>query len=308
MDSGLRAHGYRLLAEIFLEGISEDTLPFLEESLSDGSFPEGTFDPIDRDDAAAEHFRVFTHVILPYASVFLEPVGTLGGEQTTRMERAHLELGLDPMRRSEPADHLGRVLKLLEVTTREGRADLCRRIVDASLLRWLPPLCAALSRRNERLWSGSALLALEAVLDHRGEWSDAVEDGSEPAELEPVQFEPREFEPRAFARRMSLPHACGIYLSGPEIRSIGRAGELPGGFGTRAVVLENLLGSAVTYDAVPLVAQEIRARIVADRALFTEMRDDLGLPDRYVEPWTGRMDRTERYLAALERFVAEAGP
>lgn len=104
------------------------------------------------------------------------------------------------------------------------------------LSRWLPAWAAAVSGIDDGLYAHAARLAV-AVME-RGDAPDLPE----PPEVTDLG---------SLARHLVLPSAAGGWLSNGEIVALGRALDLPTGFGRRVDRLETLLGSALTYGKMP---------------------------------------------------------
>ena len=141
------------------------------------------------------------------------------------------------------------------------------------LSRWLPAWAAAVEAVDDGLYAHAARLAV------------AVMDRGEVAELPPVA-EPEDLG--ALARHLALPAAAGGWIPNAEIVGLGRALDLPTGFGRRVDRLETLLGSAVHYGQLPALVGAL-----------------VGVLDRWErawepfvegEPWRVRIATTRRVL------------
>lgn len=297
-DTGdVRARAYRLLSRLYLRGIGPADLPLLEEvpDLA-GLLP----DPFDADEAAAEHQRLLQREVLPFASVFLETDGALGGDVSAAVGRRFEAAGRSRPT-SEAPDHLGRELELVAALG-EGAADEVVAFLDGHLLWWLPSLTPALRRNAGPLWRTVADLTLDLVLDDRSERAgEAPPDRPPPWSLRGPPRDPLDdptVDLREIATFLMLPARSGLYLSEADARGLGRARRLPGGFGSRARVLETVFHSAVAYDGMVDVAGGLRS-------LVDDVKGDLegmvarGLPSELLRPWTSRLERTSAMLARM---------
>ena len=111
-DTGTRGHTYELLSRLYLEGITGETLPYVEAIPELAAKLSEEFDP---DEAAADYQHLFGFNIFPYQSIFLDPAVLLGGQVTDDVTRSYRAAGfiLDSM--AESADHIGHELQFMAV-------------------------------------------------------------------------------------------------------------------------------------------------------------------------------------------------
>lgn len=305
---GERPRAYRLLSRLYLRGVRAEDLPVLRDvpDLAD-HLPE----PFDADEAAAEHHRLFDRELLPYASVFLEADGHLGGDVSSAVGRRFTAAGLSPPS-SQPPDHLGRELELTaaleeargsaESGTAEAEADV-RAFLDGHLLWWVPPLMVAQRRNGDSFWRTVAELTLELVFGHRAELAGAdPPDHPVPWHLQGVPRDPLDdptVDLREVATFLTLPVRSGLYLSEADARDLGRSRRLPGGFGSRARVLETVFHSAVAYSRMEEVADDLNGRVADVARTVAGMIEGHGLPADFAEPWLRRLEATGAMLLRM---------
>lgn len=97
-----RHNAYVLLGNVYLEGISAETLPYLSQIINTKRF--------DADEAAATHHQLFSFDIFPYASIYLDSSGLMGGEITSRVQQQYADAGFTAY---DDADHIGHELHFL---------------------------------------------------------------------------------------------------------------------------------------------------------------------------------------------------
>jgi TorA maturation chaperone TorD len=232
-----RASAYRLFARLFRRAVTVDLLPTLTAIPGLG---EELPHPFDADEAAAEHHRLFALQVPPWAGVFQDPEGRIGGACAALVRELYAQAGLEPDERSEEADHVAHTLDLLAECV--DRPRLAAAALDRALLPWLPWLVEAIERHAGAFYRALAGLTLDLALDQRAELGGV----RPPAPLPPVE-DPLD-DPGAglarVARYLVTPARSGLYLSRDDVRRIAAANELPTGFGGRADSLETLLRSA----------------------------------------------------------------
>ena len=237
-----RGRAYDLLADLFEHGPRRIEHLRAVEALAP-LVPE-TCD----DTALAEHHRVLSVEVQPFASAFLEPDRCLGGEVTRRLaDRVAIE--------GDP-DALWTQLRWLALLC-GAEADALRDGVEVDvglqaflaeeLLPWLPALCWALP---EGLYRAGAALLLELAEAH----------GDRPVEVRLAPVEDLVAEPstglRQIADYLATPARCGAWLAPWRLRRIS---DLPRGFGGRARLLENLLQGAVHHGALDGLLAAVQA-------------------------------------------------
>lgn len=307
---GVRPRAYRLLSRLYLRGISAGDLPLLADVPDLAPHLPEPFEP---DEAAAEHQRLLQREVLPYASVFLEADGSLGGDVSASVGRRFDAAGLERPA-SEPPDHVGRELELLAALAERPDGDPAEGgggtldLIEGHVLWWVPALVPALRRNADAFWGTAARLTLALVVDHRAALADdAAPHRAPPWNLQGIPRDPLDdptVDLREVATFLMLPSRSGLYLSEADARSLGRSDRLPGGFGSRARVLETVFHSAVAYDAMPDVAEALH-RVVDEVGRALGAMEDDGLPAGFAEPWLRRLEQTE---AVLERMRAGQGP
>lgn len=173
-----RTRAYELLSDLLLRGLEAERLALVRELPGLGEALDPT---LSADERAAEHHWLFGLELRPYASVFLDPEGRLGGAVTDDAQGHLSTVGLGPPRTGEPPDHLGHELGFLGGLTeaelgalersdaggvRQIRA-VARSFLEGHVLWWTPHACLTLERLGSPFWSRVAGLVLAVVTEHR---------------------------------------------------------------------------------------------------------------------------------------------
>jgi len=312
VEPELRADGYRLLSQLFLGELTASNVEILRflPGLSTATCPDGadplpaSYEPGALDELAAEHHRVFGTEVPPYASLFLESGRRLGGATTQWVERCRLAVGLPPTH-SETADHLGRELELMaalhDAAVEEPGGpwtDASHQFLDEHLLQWLPPLVDSVLQVESVSWAAVSRLTLDLVID---DWRNLGEAASPSPLPSPPQAAADTGDAggavpawgdRGWATHLADPTVCGGFLSPHELRALGRAHELPSGFGGRTRLLETLLESASAYTAEGVLPEALAALMDRRCQSLLELSAAHGVPDRFVGHWADQLAST----------------
>jgi TorA maturation chaperone TorD len=300
-----RSRIYGLLARLFVRGVDRVSLAQLEQL---GWAPQG--DPEDvLEQLAAEHHSAFALDVFPYAGVFLDASASAGA-QADRVRGYYEQAGFHPKLDELAADHLGIALAFLSFVT-GAQADaledhkpklataldpLLAEFLDSCVLSYLPALVGALA---EGFWAFIANETLALVAEHRA---------TLPGPITPVRLldsgDPLA-DPhtglRQIAEHLLTPAASGVFATRTDIAGWARQQQLPRGFGSRVIMLDNLLRSAVEYgELAPLLATLDEFLAARDHAL-AQLAATCEL-DLAVAPWRQALARTR----ALLGFIAHS--
>ena len=279
-----------------------------------GTLPE----PFDAEQAAADHYDLFHLNVFPYASLFLDAAGQLGGPATDAARRLFLQAGYAADTARESADHVGHALGLLAFLSgaeadawEDGLADeaarmqrLQRRFFDAFLLWWLPAFAYAVRRHNHPFYTPLSDLTLDLALDHRtalGPSEEAAEPGlplPDPLAL----LDEAKTGLKDIADYLTTPAWSGLYLSRADIGRLGRAEHLPRGFGARALMLANLLRAAADFDCLDPLLTQLQDLVTAWQSYYQTLAErpvpGLGVVTKV---WLVRLDLTKRMIDRMHK-------
>ena len=314
-----RSHAYRIFSQLFDAGATGETLPAVH------LIPElsaAAAELADPDLAAAVHQRLFGFNVFAHESMFLSPDALLGGPISEGVAQFMLQAGFDPGS-SQNADHIARELALLaflcdgeagalrdqQTGEAEGMRAIQRDFLDGHLLRWLPGLDLAIRQQEEPFYAALASLTLELALDQRADLGDAPLNADIhfdlPAAPDPLSNQQAGLSEVA-ATLLVTAHS-GIYLSRDDIGRLGRQHNLPTGFGSRRIMLTNLLRSAAEFDAIGALTESMLA--IADRwqAGYSALIDHPALAVQAIgQTWSQRVASTHRLLSQLAEAATSA--
>ena len=258
-----RSRAYQSLSDVFVHGPRSEDLGWMQQvpplaaALSSHSSKT--------EELAAEHHRVLVREVHPYASVFLSPDATLAGPTSGDARQTLSRAGISPDALKTEPDHLGVLLAGLgylvaaeldaNVDGLSGalpqlqslQADLIDRLIDP----WLPMVCHAIREQYSPLYTGLADLTLALVYAHRAQLpqSPVPHPWLDSTPIHPLHDPKTSL--RDVAKWLVTPLHSGWYLSRGHLSFIAGELDLPCGFGNRARMLANLVHTAVEYDSVP---------------------------------------------------------
>jgi len=97
---------------------------------------------------------------------------------------------------------------------------------------------------------------------------------------------------RQIGEHLNHPIRCGMFLSRAVIRKISEKSRTPAGFGSRRLMLNNLLDSAAHYRELPSVVDALRDEVNTWRTALANSPLDCG-------PWLDKLTTTDTLLLAL---------
>ena len=107
-------------------------------------------------------------------------------------------------------------------------------------------------------------------------------------------------------RYLLLPALSGIYLSRDDIGQLGRQFDLPRGFGSREMMLLNLLRTAVQYDALPSLLTALQETCRNWQTNYQTLISQYPKAALFIQPWQARAAATEQMVVELmESSIAE---
>lgn len=310
-----RSRAYALFSRLYREGITTALLPLVRTV---PELAETLPEPFDAEQAAADYYDLFHLNVFPYASLFLDADGQLGGPASDAAQRLFRQVGYVADTARESADHIGHALGLLAFLTgaeadawEDNRADEAarmqhrqRRFVDTSLLWWLPALAHAVRRHNHPFYALLGDITLDLVLDHRAVLGPSEEPAAPmlPLPDPPALLDDAKTGLKDIAAYLTTPAWSGFYLTRADISRLGRAEHLPRGFGARVQMLTNLLRAAAAFDRLDPLLMQLQDLVAAWQSYYRKLaeREVPGL-DTVTQAWLERLEGTEKMIGRIRK-------
>jgi TorA maturation chaperone TorD len=294
---------FRLFARVVADGLD----PALKREIA--ALPElaGTMDAGRApDEEAADHQDLFGFRVAPYAGVFLDADGRVGGPAADAALQACAAAGFQRIRDDLGPDHLASELSFLAHCAEHGRVDAAGQFLDTHVLAWLPSLTAAVAREPYPAYSELLTVLEEAVLDYRAAIGGPAAPLPDLPEPDALLDDPRAGV-REIAGFLACPARSGVHLGRGDVTRLGRSASAPTGFGGRTLMLANLLRSAAEYDRLGSVISALddiaRATLVHWKRVGST---GAGAAEAWAGRWTGRIGITRRMLSEIEARIRKA--
>lgn len=306
-----RSHSYELLGRLFLEGVTTELLPYLE------TVPELAVAlprPFDADEAAAAHHDLFAFHLFPYASIFLDDSGLLGGEISNQTGQLYQQAGFPLQASTASPDHVGYELAFLgyllaaEANARQTQPNAAQlwqnqqhHFLEDSLLPWLFPFLVALEQAAVPFYQKLAQLTLALVGDHHTQLMAQIE-----SERLPVHSEGSDLlaDPqtglRDIAQYLTTPRQSGLYIGRHDIRRLARQLALSHGFGGREQMLLNLLRMAAQYEKSYELLQLIEETAKQWQLAYQRIHEANPGTAVFLHPWQVRLNHTRHLLEQMK--------
>ena len=257
--------------------------------------------PAPEDEEAARHESLLGFAVPPYAGVFRNPDGLIGGLAEARAAEALLKSSIDPRAAGSAGDHVAGLTRAVAlVLTTPNTAEAAS--LAMGLLGWLPSLALALRREGGVDYADLAdvlqevLLVVAELHPQASDSMDAVEDRDVPTAR-------NESSVKDLAEYLTSHALTGVYLGRVTVQRIARQVEAPRGFGGRALMLANLLKSAASYDRLDEAIDLIRDEVLAYRAAWKLEAERHLVSAKWAGEWLRRQDRTLVVLESIQKAV-----
>ena len=315
-ETRARSRVYNLFSHLYERGLTTDVLSVVRAIPDLASLLPN---PFDEDEAAADHYTLFGLEVFPYAGLFLDVEGRLGGPTAGQVQRLYAQIGFQPVLDRESADHLGHELALLAFLS-EAEAEaaenaepheiervrrLLRQFVDDHLLEWLPAFVCAVEQQPYPFYATLSRLTLDVVLDHRAGLDDeGAEHTRRSARTTPAPppdlLDEADTGLKEIAEYLATPPRSGFFLSRRDISQLGRAERLPRGFGSRVQTLANLLRAAAEFDRMEALLEALGKRIDTWERFYLELHNnDLESVRAVSQTWLERLAGTKQLLERM---------
>lgn len=306
-------HTYHLFGQLFLHGLTSDLYIFLHNM---PELVQHLGEAPDYDEAAATHQTLFGFNIHPHESIFLGTDGLLGGEITGRVQETYGEIGYGL---ADEADHIGRELDALAflcaaeseawednvVYMAQQAREKQLILLQNHLLRWVWPFTQALKAHSDPFYQTVATLLFDVIVVHAGQLFETLEAPTADFALPeaPAILENEKTSLKDIAQYLVTPAYSGLYLSRDMIGQLGRAFELPRGFGGREQMLTNLMRSAVQFDQLPTLLEKLHAIAQEWRNVYQSVDAPAVMP--FTRPWAERVAQTMGMLVEIKGKASE---
>jgi TorA maturation chaperone TorD len=303
-----RGRGYVLLADLLSRGPTGELVgPARASDVLAAALDETG----DLDEAAADHQHVFGFVVPPFEGAFLDPRGQVGDRRSVAVQERYAAFGYQSHAGADGPEHLATELRALGVlcgaeadAATDGRSEIVAHLrqlqrgwLDDHVLRWFPVLASA-AHRSGRRWPSALLDQIADLLALHRETLPPPAGEAAPLTGEPLDLQDADTDLRSIAHFLSTPARSGIFLGKDDLAVVGRALELPRGFGPRHLLTQNLLRSAIRFEKLAEATEALGA-IVDDWSDETA-RSPFA---HHLAPWAARAAATREAL----RAIGEAG-
>jgi len=274
LDRAIQRQGaYFFLAKTFAEGLSATVLAMAKELPVLEVVLPGEY---DQDQAGAEHQDLFGFNVLPYAGVYLTHDGKLGGQIHQDLNSWYNAFEFMPSNESGVPDHIATQLEFLAflsgLDVKSHKASPTE-IANATIqyqqgeflgnqvVTWIFPFLMALKGQNNPFYREIAELTEALVISHCIDVGLHRETAFSLPAIHDILSE-KKTGLKDIAAFLCRPAHSGIYLSRTDIKRIAGSLEIPTGFGDRVQTLSNTLRSAVTFDTLPSLINQLRDRVL----------------------------------------------
>jgi len=300
---------YSLLSGLYVHGLTRENL----ESVRMASpLAAALTEPVNLEEAAADHQHQFGFNVFPYASAFLDPSGLLGGAISDRHIQEYQQGGYRP-RSSEGADHIGNELGFIAHINRlessawtEEDAEAAHefkgrmsRLIDNHIFPWLAPFALAVRHQGNSFFIQVVDLTLESLDQQRRQYGRAK---SKPLALPktPPVADDNLNDIKNISSHLLTPLSSGIFLSRDDIGRLAQRLTLPRGFGQRRHMIENLFESAITYEQTPNLLSSLQRLLTNWEDEYRELAKQSG-PTLQVEDWLSRVKESKKLISQLAK-------
>ena len=313
------SHTYTLFSQLYLHGLTPESRDWVQgiAELSEvlASHPE-----TDRE-AAAIHQALLGLNIFPYESVFLDDTGMFGGQLTDQVVYAYSQLGYRPDPASTSPDQLGEELGLLAFlcgaeadALEDNLPAIAQRLRHAQLdfmrnhlLRWLFPCLQAIGTQDQPFYTALAELTADFVHAHYGTLTAATNLSAVPYKLPepPPLLDDDQTELKDIADYLMMPAYAGLFLSRNAIGQIGRSQRLPRGFGNRAQMLVNMMRSAIQYEGLPDLVDQLSQLCQRWDDAYQNYQETMPEFVPFIHPWRERIQQTIQILTQIQSLTLD---
>lgn len=298
-----RGNAYGLLSDLFLNGVTAVNHPILQQTELGIHLP----DEPDFEALGAIHYDILGLNVLPYESAFLAEDGMLGGEVATAVGQSMERLGVPLETAVSEPDHIGWELHTLSFLC-GAEADAWedgnerealrmqhqqQRFLESHLLRWAAPFAIAIVNQENKFYATCADLLWDLLTTHY-KISETPISNLLQLPTPPDVLSDEKAGLREIVRLLIRPSLSGWLLTRHDITQLSRQFELPHGFGSREQMVLNLMRSAVQYEQLNTLLEQLNHLTEEWQAAYQERMQGEVTP--FVEMWIGQNGRTQTLL------------
>lgn len=209
------------------------------------------------DDIASEHYSTFGMTVFPFGHYFISPGRNFGGDFDNIVIDLYQSYGFDHEKRSEgaAATHLGTQLMFLSFLIEKEKMHDARNFLGNDILNWIHSLSITLNETTGHIFPK---LINHIEKDLLNLWEGL--NGND--HLEEIQFSLVPFDYKAdlledektslkdIGETLMTPGLCGVFISKPTLTNFASQLEIPTGFGTRVMMMENIFKESVNYEKI----------------------------------------------------------
>jgi TorA maturation chaperone TorD len=236
--------------------------------------------------------------VYPYASIYLDPNGELGGQRAAKVEALFEETGYAPpaLRDVAAPDHIGLMLGYLEAA---GPANILPLLLD-----WAPAFCLAVEREPgaHRFYRSLAAFT-RATLLHSS--IPPLFDPSTPPSIPLTSAPDDDLTLHTLVRHLLTPARSGLFLSRGRLGHLGRELGLRLPFGERFAVGLALFQAAGAAGAVPGLIDRLSGEVEAWDSAFGVWAEQYPAWAAYAAESRGRLAGTRRLLSEIRLTAVE---
>ncbi|MEZ4700212.1 MAG: molecular chaperone TorD family protein [Rhodothermales bacterium] len=268
----------------------------------------------NEDEEAARYQRFIGFNVLPFASVYLEAEGQLGGRVSTEALDHYAASGFTPPADAPAPDHVAvelafmsrlsafraEALKAGAQPAADRWGERLQAFMTDHVLHWMPIFLLSLRRQEDDRYAVLADMLLEVVLDHHAALPPVSPAAQARPEAPDLMARP-ETTLKDIAVYVTRPVWSGLFVARDDIGRLGRTLGAPIGFGDRGQIMTNLFRSAVSYDRLNALLDALRYLVDSQRfalEAISEAYPTQGVADA-VTPWVERLRGTSRLIDAL---------
>ena len=301
-----RANGYAFLSDLFLNGVTAENWPTVQQTDLTDHLPDAP----DFEQLSAAHYDLLGHQLFPYESAFLSEDGMLGGDVTGKVSHYYEQIRL-PLKTavSEP-DHIGWELYALSFLCgaeadawEDGVQPMAlrmqhqqQRFLESHLLRWSPAFLVGVFQQKRPFYTAIGELLWGMLTDHY-KHSESVLTTPLVLPEPPDVLANEKAGLREIVEVLIRPCYAGGFISRRDITMLSRQFELPHGFGSREQMVLNLFRSAIQYNSLDKLLDQMMKNLDQWSAEYQSLV--VGDTLKFIRPWQAQPQNIKKLLLEI---------